>query len=205
MLKPAPESEATDLAPQGAKSLSTKVRLGILAGVLVTLFLAAWATGLLEQFEPEALRERVQAAGPWGPLLVIALTVGSNFVQVPALPFILLSQATWGALLGSLYAWMASFAATVVVYAVVKRAGGDAAQEVQKPWIRKLLNRLEERPILVVFLLRAVTIASPPVTYALALSGMKTRDYLVGSALGLILPIAFYAAVLELFGWTPGL
>lgn len=185
--------------------MSTKLRLGILAGALALLFGVAWATGLLDHFEPQAIRAKVQAAGPWGPLVVVGLTVASNFIQVPALPFILLSQATWGAVLGSVYAWMASFAATIVVYGVVKRAGGDAVQEIDKPWIKKLLGRLQERPILVVFLLRAVTIASPPVTYALALSGMKTRDYLLGSALGLIAPIAFYAVVLELFGWTPGI
>lgn len=201
--EPAAPAEKPEEKAAGKRALSTQVRLAILAGSLAALFAVAWATGLLEHFEPEAIRARVQAAGAWGPLVVVALTVASNFVQVPALPFILLSQATWGAVLGSVYAWVASFAATVVVYAVVKRAGGDAAQEIEKPWIQKLLSHLEERPILVVFLLRAVTIASPPVTYALALSGMKTRDYLVGSALGLVAPIAFYALLLELFGWTP--
>jgi uncharacterized membrane protein YdjX (TVP38/TMEM64 family) len=202
--KPVPEV-VPDPPVERREALSTKVRLGILAGALALLFGVAWATGLLAHFEPEAIRAKVNAAGPWGPLVIVGLTVGSNFIHVPALPFILLSQATWGALLGSVYAWVASFAATIVVYLVVKRAGGNAAEEIQKPWIQKLLGHLQERPVLVVFLLRAVTIASPPVTYALALSGMKTRDYLIGSALGLVLPIALYALVLELFGWTPGL
>jgi uncharacterized membrane protein YdjX (TVP38/TMEM64 family) len=82
--------------------------LGILTAVLAVIIGVAWATGLIEHLEPEAIRARVQAAGPWGPLVILGVTVASNFLHVPALPFILLSQATWGAVLGSIYAWRAA-------------------------------------------------------------------------------------------------
>ncbi|MCB9621848.1 MAG: DedA family protein, partial [Sandaracinus sp.] len=57
----------------------------------------------------------------------------------------------------------------------------------------------ERRPVRVVALLRLILWMAPPLNYALAMSAVRFRDYVVGSALGLILPIA--AAAL-FFDWV---
>ena len=51
--------------------------------------------------------------------------------------------------------------------------------------MKKLLAQLDRQPVRATALLRLFFFAAPPVTYALALSGMRFRDYMAGSVLGL--------------------
>lgn len=198
--EPAPGGETQ----AAAKGLSAGARLGILAMVLASFMGIAWATGLTEKLELETIRETIESSGPWGVLIFVAATVAGNFVQVPAVPFIVLAQATWGVWWGSLYAWIASFAASVIVFHGVRLVGGTPGKEIKAKWARRVLSKLDERPLLVVFILRAVFVANPPVTYALALSGVKPGYHLLGSALGLVIPVVMYAVLVSVFGWAPG-
>ncbi len=50
-------------------------------------------------------------------------------------------------------------------------------------------RRLDERPITTVLLLRTVFWLAPPLNYALALSSVRFRHYLIGSAAGLVAPV----------------
>jgi uncharacterized membrane protein YdjX (TVP38/TMEM64 family) len=54
------------------------------------------------------------------------------------------------------------------------------------------LARLDRRPLLAVLVLRTLFQTMPTLNYALALSGLRLRDYLLGTVLGLPLPIAVY-------------
>ena len=68
--------------------------------------------------------------------------------------------------------------------------------------MRKWMGRLETQPIRTIALLRLFLLFSPPLNYALALSRVRFRDYLLGSALGL-LPPTVLAVVLfdEVLAW----
>jgi uncharacterized membrane protein YdjX (TVP38/TMEM64 family) len=61
-----------------------------------------------------------------------------------------------------------------------------------------MLGHLDARPIRTVFALRLVLWLAPALNYALALTRARFRDYAIGSALGLILPVAGAAI---LFDW----
>ena len=67
------------------------------------------------------------------------------------------------------------------------------------PTRRAILARLEERPIRTVALLRLFLWLAPALTYALALSRIRYRHYVAGSAIGLALPVAAAAALFELY------
>ena len=59
------------------------------------------------------------------------------------------------------------------------------------PWrpsgarLGKLFGQLERRPLVVVTALRLILWFNSALTYALAMSGIRTRDYLTGCALAL--------------------
>lgn len=55
-----------------------------------------------------------------------------------------------------------------------------------------LLRRLDGNPIASIVLLRILFQTAPPVNYALAMSGVGFRSYVIGTLLGLPLPIALY-------------
>ena len=63
--------------------------------------------------------------------------------------------------------------------------------------MRKILDRLDERPILTVVILRLIFVMSPPVNYALALSSLRFRDYLIGSLIGLPVPLIVLGLVAD--------
>ena len=61
-----------------------------------------------------------------------------------------------------------------------------------------MIRLTSPRRIRTVFLLRLFLWLAPALNYALALTHVKYRDYLIGSALGLIVPVAGAAL---LFDW----
>ena len=69
----------------------------------------------------------------------------------------------------------------------------------ERPLLKRILNRLDERPIRTVFILRILLFLAPPLNYALAMTNVRFRDYLVGSALGLVLPLLI---ITLLFDWV---
>ncbi len=73
--------------------------------------------------------------------------------------------------------------------------------EIKQRHAKILLSKLDERPILVVFLIRLVFWIAPPLNYALALTKIRFRDYMIGSVAGLILPVF---GLSFLFEWVIG-
>jgi uncharacterized membrane protein YdjX (TVP38/TMEM64 family) len=74
----------------------------------------------------------------------------------------------------------------------IRLLGGDALRELNNSVARKLFAQLDARPVTSIVLLRMMLQTVPPLNYALALSGVKFRHYLLGTLLGLPLPIFFY-------------
>ena len=64
---------------------------------------------------------------------------------------------------------------------------------------RYLLHRLDQRPIRTVFILRLLLFLAPPLNYVLAMTNVRYRDYLIGSALGLVPGLLLVAL---LFDWV---
>jgi uncharacterized membrane protein YdjX (TVP38/TMEM64 family) len=61
----------------------------------------------------------------------------------------------------------------------------------------RLLAKLDARPIASIVLLRVLFQTFPALNYALAMSGVKFRNYLIGTLLGLPLPIIFYCWIFD--------
>jgi uncharacterized membrane protein YdjX (TVP38/TMEM64 family) len=89
-----------------------------------------------------------------------------------------------------------------VSFAVARFMGGKALAGIELPWVRRVMEKLNDHPIQTVVILRATLVLAPPVNYALGLSSIKFRDYLIGSVLGLIPPILIFAVLFdELLRW----
>ena len=75
--------------------------------------------------------------------------------------------------------------------------GGDALQQLKNPLARRVFGTLNQRPVLSVALLRVLMQTAPSLNVALALTGVKLRDYVLGTLLGLPLPIALYCVFFD--------
>ncbi|MBL8923229.1 MAG: TVP38/TMEM64 family protein [Myxococcaceae bacterium] len=167
----------------------TWLRLAALALLLAGGWWLARVTGLSSQLTTDRLRETVAAAGGWALVVFVALFAVGLLVQVPGVVFLLLARVVWGPLEAFLIGYAGAVLASAIVFAVVRGIGGAPLAEVRWPPAKAVLAGLERRPVLSVALLRTVLILTPPLNYALALSKLRHRDHLLGSALGLLVPV----------------
>jgi uncharacterized membrane protein YdjX (TVP38/TMEM64 family) len=80
---------------------------------------------------------------------------------------------------------------------VIRAIGGQAFVQIKRPFIERALVFLESRPIMTVAILRLIFWMAPPLNYALAMTPVKLRDYVIGSAVGLAAPVVCAALFFE--------
>ncbi|MBE2249882.1 MAG: VTT domain-containing protein [Myxococcus sp.] len=169
-----------------------KAWLGRIALVLlvVGLLLVGSLPEVRAVLTAERLQQAVVEAGVWGfVVFVVCFTVG-QLLQVPGVVFVLAARAAWGPVLGFTNAYVGALVAAGVGFLLVRTLGGQPLGDVTWGPARRILAGLERRPVLTIASLRAVMLLSPPLNYALALSPVRQHHHLMGSALGLVVPVA---------------
>jgi len=187
----------SDLEPGIVATSRPGLRLAVIGTVVVLLLLVGRASGLAESISPESLRALIASAGVFGVLGFVAMFSVGLLAQLPGLLFIAVAVLAWGREMGALVALGGSIVAVSVSFFVVRRFGGRALTELRSPLLRRMLAQLDTRPLRSVIVLRAVFGVAPPLNYALALSSLGFRDYLIGSAIGMAAPITVAAVILD--------
>jgi uncharacterized membrane protein YdjX (TVP38/TMEM64 family) len=167
------------------------------------LLLAGHLTGASAWLSRDNVHAAVQRAGMWGVLLYVVLFAAAELLHVPGTLMVAAGILAFGPLWGFPISFGAALVSVTTSFLVVRSVGGAPAARARMrwAWARRVLEHLDERPVRSVALLRLVFWMFPPLNYALALSPVGLRDYVVGSALGLVLPLAVMAALFgSLFG-----
>ncbi|MFT5679447.1 MAG: putative membrane protein YdjX (TVP38/TMEM64 family) [Myxococcota bacterium] len=171
-------------------------RWGLVALLALGLLGLNAAFGLTDLLSIEVLKTAMADAGPLGAVVFVGVFAVGNLLSVPGLVFIIASMLAYGKVTGTAVALVGSLAALTLNFWTVRLVGG-APKSTPTGRAARLLARLSERPVGTVFVLRNFMMLSPPLNYALALSTIRYRDYMVGSALGLLAPIGLYAVFLD--------
>jgi uncharacterized membrane protein YdjX (TVP38/TMEM64 family) len=169
----------------------------LLAALLIGLLVFAKVSGVSETLSLERIRELTESAGAWGGVAFVTVFCLGELVHVPGLVFVAAGVAGWGWLGGGLLSYLAGLVSVSFTFAIVRGVGGQPLGEIKQPWVKKTLAKLETHPITTIAVLRTVLLMSPPLNYALALSKVRFREYLLGSALGLVVPIGLAVALFE--------
>ena len=189
--------------PPAESPASSKTRLILLGALLVGLLVFAKVSGISESLTLERVQAMTESAGALGWVAFVVIFCLGELVHVPGLVFVAAGVAGWGCWLGGLLSYVAGRISVSFTFAIVRGVGGQPLGEIKRPWVKKTLARLDTHPVTTIAILRTVLLMSPPLNYALALSKVRFREYLIGSALGLIIPIGlavflFEFALLEL-------
>lgn len=64
--------------------------------------------------------------------------------------------------------------------------------------MKKMLAKMHQSPLLIMIILRLTMQVSPPLNYALALTGVGLKDYLLAIVIGLPLPYFIFTLII---GW----
>jgi uncharacterized membrane protein YdjX (TVP38/TMEM64 family) len=174
---------APDAAPRPKPSRTRLILLGVL---FVALFVVGYALDVPAYLTQERIEGMVEAAGPWGFVVFAALFAAGELAHVPGIVFIIVGSMLWGPWAGAAISYVSALVSVSVAFAIVRRVGGQPLAAMERPWLRLAMLRLETRPVVTVALLRLVFFMLPALNYILALTPVRYRDFLLGSAIGLV-------------------
>jgi len=163
-------------------------------GVLLVVF---QASGLSDDFNLEFIREAMLRHPLGGMLLFVALFALGNLVQIPGWVFVAAAVLTLGRLWGGVATYAAAVTSCALTFVTIRLIGGDALRLIGNRVAVRILREVDVHPVRSVALLRLLFQTAPPLNYALALSGIRFRDYVVGTLIGLPLPIAAYCMLFD--------
>ena len=172
-------------------------RLALVLLFLGLLLLAVQWSGLRQDVSVVSLRLTLAQSRWEGLALFVLLFAIGNLAQVPGWIFLASAVLVLGKLNGGIVTYLAASMSCVVTFLSVRWVGGDAARQLRGKLAQRMLTELHAHPVRNVIVLRTVFQTLAALNYALALSGIGFRQYLLGTLLGLPLPIAAYCLLLD--------
>jgi len=164
---------------------------------LVILLVVFQASGLREHFDLAFLQQKINENKVSGLIVFILLFSLGNLIQIPGWVFLAAAVLTLGKTWGAAVTYVAATFSCMITFLIIGFIGGNAFRQIKSKFAMKLLEKLDVHPIWNVVLLRTLFQTVPALNYALALSGIKFREYMIGTLLGLPLPIALYCVFFE--------
>ena len=122
--------------------------------------------------------------GPWGPVLFVLLYVVASLTMAPAFILTFAAGAVWGLWRGSLFVYIgAVFGASAVHLVAGRLARSRVVQWLDRdPRVAAVRRAVAEQGLWMMFLLRlSPLVPFVQLNYALVLSGVKYRDYVLAT------------------------
>lgn len=163
-------------------------------GILIAAF---QLSGLREHFSLAFLQHKILDNRIEGLLVFILLFSMGNLVQIPGWLFLAAAVLTLGEVMGGFATYIAACISCAVTFLAIRFIGGDVLRQLDGKLARKVFSRLDTAPLSSILLLRVFFQTVPALNYALALSGVSFRKYMLGTLLGLPLPIMFYCVFFD--------
>jgi uncharacterized membrane protein YdjX (TVP38/TMEM64 family) len=164
---------------------------------VMSLVLIAHLTGIRSQINLiyiKSLFDDQTFISTFGYILVF--TIG-NLIQVPGWLFLVAAVLTLGTVPGYLLTLSAAMVSTIVGFFLIRFIGKDSLEKVKFSWVKKIIKHTKESPIRNTVILRFIFQTAPPINYALALSGISFKNYLLGSIIGLPIPVFIYTFFID--------
>jgi len=164
-------------------------------------------SGLRDNFNLAFLHQQFVDNALTGLLIFIALFAVGNLIQIPGWVFLAAAVISLDRFWGGLATYLAAIVSCAFTFWVIRSIGGDSLRQIENPYAVRILNSLDRRPVRAVVFLRMLMQTAPALNYALAMSGIKFRHYMMGTLVGLPIPIALYClffdyiATLLHIGW----
>jgi uncharacterized membrane protein YdjX (TVP38/TMEM64 family) len=135
----------------------------------------------------DGMQALLASAGPYGPLLFMAVCVAGVFMHFPEVVLVALGGIALGAPKAFVYGWMACLIGATATFLVVRYLGRDWVQRglaTRFPRLRALDDRLEQHGFRTVLVLRLLLFMAPPLNWALGATRVRLPQYVAGTALG---------------------
>jgi len=124
---------------------------------------------------------------PGAPLLALGIFVAGGLVGFPLTVLVIVCILVFGPWHGFLYSLFDALVSAMVTYALGHFLGSGAVRRLAGKKLNKLNGRLASRDLLTLIIVRIVPLASfTLINMAAGASNIRFRDFIVGSAIGLL-------------------
>lgn len=161
----------------------------LLVGLVGTYVVVSWLD-LGELLKPEQVADQLRTAGPFGPLLFMALMATSVVISpLPDLPLVIAAGATFGTILGTTYSVIGAEIGAIASFLIGRTLG----QEILTKLLRTnvvFCERCSDRHLAIfVLLARLVPLFSfDVISYGAGLTNMSLRTFALVTFVGMIPP-----------------
>ena len=175
------------------------VKLAAIVGLVLLLISIRAFTPLGDWLNLENIIQSIKDSGPWGFVLFAILFVIGSLIHVPAMIFVLAAILVYGQWAGTALGYFGLVLGMIVNFYVIKTIGNRLLHELKGKRVQKILSKLESKPLETIFILRLILWAAPVLNYTLAMTGVKSKDYIIASALGIIIPLLIFSGAVYFF------
>jgi uncharacterized membrane protein YdjX (TVP38/TMEM64 family) len=173
----------------------------VLGSLLVAGVVVATVVGLPTV---EDLRAAVTGAGWAAPVLYAALYAGLTLTPAPATVLTIAAGLLFGVPEGFAVVMTGAFVGASTAFGMSRALGRQAVARLDSDRLRRLDGLLDRHGLLAIIGVRLVPVLPfGPLNYACGLTDVRVRDYLLGTAIG-ILPTALAFVTIGSYGLTPG-
>ena len=182
-------------------SRATWLRLIALVVLLVLGSATAMWVGLPDV---PALQARIADAGPLAPALFVLVYALVTLFPLPKNVFAAMAGVLFGLAWGVLVVMAAALIGAAVAFALSRALGREAVERITGGLVERVDALLSRRGVLAVLGVRLVPVLPfTAINYAAGLTSVRTRDYAIGTTLG-ILPGTVSFVALGTYGTDPG-
>ena len=126
----------------------------------------------------------------------LAFSLG-NLLYIPGWIFLIAAVLALGKEWGGVATYIAAIISATIIYFFIDLLGRGALRGFDSKFADTIFSKIDKHPILCVATLRLIFQTAPPLNYALAMSQIKFRHYLIGTIIGLPIPIIAYCYFFE--------
>ncbi len=176
-----------------APTAAVMVRATVLVLLLVVSFVAVAVYGLPDA---AAMRTEVEGVGPLGGLAFVGGYAVITLLPAPKGVLTILGGAVYGLWLGAALALTGAVVGAVIAFLVARWLGRDAVNRLARGRLAWADEQLSDHGFAAVITARLIPVLPfTLINYASGVSGMRPRDFLAASAVGMVPGSLAYAAV----------
>jgi uncharacterized membrane protein YdjX (TVP38/TMEM64 family) len=164
------------------------ILLILLSGILIITFtpIGAYLTDIKQ------VRAEIESAGIWGVIIFITIFVITALFNIPETGFIIMAFLIYDNIFfAASLNYVAGLLSAIATFYAGRLIGSGALSEIKSVRVKKLIASAENNPIKTLVIIRTIMIMNPIVGYALALTKISPRNYIIGNAVGIIVPVLY--------------
>ena len=148
---------------------------------------------IMDWFAPEAVAPYMRVAGVWAPLMFICAEAIGICLFLPAGPMVILAGALFGPFWGFVYAWIGAQLGGNGAFFIGRSLGRGFVSSMMSKRLKRYDQSIEQNGFAAVLYVRLLNTPFTPVNFAFSLSKVGFKDYLLGTALGSIVPVFVFS------------